>query len=328
MRRSQSSDGAVFRSMPNPSEIFRRSHTPQRNTCFVLMPFAEALQPVYDLAIQPLVESMGIQCRRADELYTTQGILGDIWTSIQTSDIVIADCTGKNPNVMYELGLCHALWKKTILLAQSKDDVPFDLRQWRIIWYDFDFAGSVRLKDDLNKAIEGVRKEVGVEADLVPMRVGSERHDDTQLARTEWCVGRVEQYSPERPHGKIRGSGESFYFNESYLFAQDPEIHAGDEVVFVPIPPLRPGANRRASRVIRLGSRGTGTMTRLIPGRGYGFCEVVDRRGVPLTVLVLMSPGSSVAVGDAVEFAFGDNDQGPIGRDPRTIRPPEAPAAE
>lgn len=153
------------------SEFFVRKHVPKMRECFVLMPFHEALTAVYEHGIKPQVESMGMQCKRADEIYSGRAILGDIWTSIQTAELVIVDCTSKNPNVMYELGLCHALWKRVILLSQKKDDVPFDLRVWPVIWYDLTFAGAVRLKEELGRTIEALRQEECVEAVPHPMQL-------------------------------------------------------------------------------------------------------------------------------------------------------------
>jgi len=56
---------------------------------------------------------------------------------IASADIVIADCTGNNPNVLYELGLAHALGKETILITQdSMDGVPSDIKLFEFIKYD------------------------------------------------------------------------------------------------------------------------------------------------------------------------------------------------
>jgi hypothetical protein len=50
--------------------------------------------------------------------------------------VLIAELTTKNPNVLYELGLAHALEKPVVLIASNEDDVPFDLRHIRVIIYD------------------------------------------------------------------------------------------------------------------------------------------------------------------------------------------------
>ena len=60
----------------------------------------------------------------------------DIWDYTQRAKILLADLTGKNANVFYELGLAHAAGKPVILVTGSIDDVPFDLRALRVIEYD------------------------------------------------------------------------------------------------------------------------------------------------------------------------------------------------
>jgi hypothetical protein len=63
----------------------------------------------------------------------------EIISGIAKADLVVADLTTLNANVFYELGLCHGLRIPTILIAQSMDDVPFDLRPYKIQLYDTRF---------------------------------------------------------------------------------------------------------------------------------------------------------------------------------------------
>jgi hypothetical protein len=60
----------------------------------------------------------------------------DIWSHTRQAKLILADLSGKNANVFYELGLAHALAKPAILIAESVDDVPFDLRALRILEYN------------------------------------------------------------------------------------------------------------------------------------------------------------------------------------------------
>jgi tetratricopeptide (TPR) repeat protein len=62
-------------------------------------------------------------------------IVTDVTRGIYESQIVLADITGRNSNVMYELGLAHAAKKPVIILAQSDSDVPFDIRHIRYMNY-------------------------------------------------------------------------------------------------------------------------------------------------------------------------------------------------
>ena len=84
---------------------------------------------------------------RADEIYKPSEIIKDIYSYIDKSKLLIAELTGRNPNVLYELGYGHALGKTAIMLTQSMEDVPFDLRGYRCIVYDTtdpDWSGTLR----------------------------------------------------------------------------------------------------------------------------------------------------------------------------------------
>ncbi len=112
--------------------------------CFVLMPFGEEgtpereqLDDIYENIIRRAVEEsgLGLKCVRADEITRSGSIIDDIILYAAKSRIVIADLSGRNANVFYELGIRHSFSGKTILLAQSKNDLPFDIMPMRTIIY-------------------------------------------------------------------------------------------------------------------------------------------------------------------------------------------------
>ena len=82
----------------------------------------------------------------------------DVWSAIYYSEAVIADCTGRNPNVFYEIGIAHTLGRKTVLIAQQIDDIPFDVRHIRSIIYEYTPRGvrefEKKLEDTLRIAFE------------------------------------------------------------------------------------------------------------------------------------------------------------------------------
>ena len=106
------------------------------NSCFAIMPFAPSYQTLYERVIRVAVEEAGIKCIRADEIFSKAQVTQDIWTQIRKCRFVIAELTGKNPNVLYELGLSHALGKPTIIITSNEEDVPFDLKALRYLYYD------------------------------------------------------------------------------------------------------------------------------------------------------------------------------------------------
>lgn len=121
---------------------------------FVAMPFLEEMLPVYEDHILPVVESLGLKAIRADNVFGGGSVVNEIWTLMLGAQIVIADCTGRNPNVFYELGMAHTLGKSTLLLTQDLEDIPFDIRHLRRIEYKFTPRGTKTLEAQLRSAIE------------------------------------------------------------------------------------------------------------------------------------------------------------------------------
>lgn len=121
--------------------------------CFVIMPFAKEFGDVY-ATIQRAVGSVReqpVQCSRLDELKRAGRITDDLVRELTESAICIADLTGSNPNVMWEVGYAMALRKPVIFISQDVGSLPFDLRVMRTIPYDrHSLAGS--LEDQLAAA--------------------------------------------------------------------------------------------------------------------------------------------------------------------------------
>jgi hypothetical protein len=120
---------------------------------FVMMPFVEELRPVYDNHIRKVIESENLTCLRADNLFGAEAIINHIWSCIRYSDVVLADCTGRNPNVFYEIGIAHTLGKPVILISQDIDDVPFDLRHERVIVYEYTPKGMNGFEKTLRETL-------------------------------------------------------------------------------------------------------------------------------------------------------------------------------
>lgn len=99
------------------------------------MPFSPDFNDVYQIAIKEACETAGAYCERVDEQIFTESMLHRVYNQISKADIIIADMTGKNPNVFYEVGYAHALDKTVILLTQKADDIPFDLKHFQHIIY-------------------------------------------------------------------------------------------------------------------------------------------------------------------------------------------------
>ena len=100
----------------------------------VMMPFDASFTPVYE-SLRATVARVGLRCRRADEIWENPSIIQDIVSLIDKSRVVVCDCTGRNPNVFYEIGIAHTLGREVILITQNASDIPFDLRHLRYVAY-------------------------------------------------------------------------------------------------------------------------------------------------------------------------------------------------
>jgi hypothetical protein len=121
---------------------------------FVLMPFSGDMKPVYDDHIKKVANGLGLSVARADDFFTAHAVIADIWSAVHSAEVVVADCTGKNPNVFYEIGMAHVLGKKVILITQNPNDVPVDVRHFRFIPYIYTPPGM----KDLEAALENTLK--------------------------------------------------------------------------------------------------------------------------------------------------------------------------
>lgn len=131
-----------------------KAKSPASAGIFVAMPFASELKPIYTDHILKVTGQLGLTCRRGDDFFTTNHIMQDVWSAIYQSELCIVDCTGRNPNVFYELGIAHTLGRKTILIVQSLDDIPFDLKAFRVIDYLYTPPGMVEFETRLTKTLQ------------------------------------------------------------------------------------------------------------------------------------------------------------------------------
>jgi nucleoside 2-deoxyribosyltransferase len=118
---------------------------------FVLMSFDPEYDPVYAQLIEPALTESGFTVTRADLSTNQQQILKDIINSLADADLVIADVSGLNGNVMYELGLAHGMGKRTVMITRTIAELPFDLRPYRATEYSTEFHEAGKLKDRLRE---------------------------------------------------------------------------------------------------------------------------------------------------------------------------------
>ena len=125
--------------MPNP---FR---------CFIIMPFDNKFILVRDMIKDVVSDAIQGTAIRADDIFEVGEVVAQVRAAIEQSDFCVADITGNNPNVMWEIGYARALEKDVVALRQHTEDIPFDIRTERFFTYSL---------SDLNAAKAPIAKAV------------------------------------------------------------------------------------------------------------------------------------------------------------------------
>jgi hypothetical protein len=136
--------------------------------CFFIAPIGEEgspirrrSDPVHRHIVSPAAKAVGLKAVRADELAAPGRITNQIIDHLLHARTAVADLTGRNPNVFYELGVRHmANLPVALIVAHDEPALPFDLAQMRVIRYDhtsLDSAERCRqtLVEHLRAGLEG-----------------------------------------------------------------------------------------------------------------------------------------------------------------------------
>lgn len=118
---------------------------------FVLMPFDPSFDDIYKFGIKETCDKLGAYAERVDEQIFKERILDRIYNQISKADLIIADMTGRNPNVYYEVGYTHGIGKHVVLITKDAKDIPFDLKHFPHIVYD---SSITKLKSALTTQVE------------------------------------------------------------------------------------------------------------------------------------------------------------------------------
>ena len=140
-------------------------------TCFVIMPFGKndatsrQFMGVFQSILKPAAESAGYSVRRADTEQTPGNITSEIIKDLASADMVIADLTGGNANVFFELGIRHVLRKSgTVHVVDKNEPIPFDVHQYRVVEYSTHLADIPGVTAEITEAIRR-REDQGSHSD-------------------------------------------------------------------------------------------------------------------------------------------------------------------
>jgi len=142
---------------------------PEDKMCFVIAPIGDAesdtrrrSDQILKHIIAPAAESCGYKTIRADQISEPGIITSQVIQHIVDDPLVIADLTGRNPNVFYELAIRHAIKKPLVQIIKKGEAIPFDVAGTRTVHVDHHDLDSVEdAKKEITKQIKATEKDAG-----------------------------------------------------------------------------------------------------------------------------------------------------------------------
>lgn len=138
-----------------------QAESDEAQECFVIAPIGpprsdtrDQTEGLLDEAIRPVVMGFGLDVTAPHQIAEAGSIPKQVIQYLLGSELVIADLTDLNPNVMYELAVRHAKGKPVVPIAERDTSLPFDITTQRTIFYEDSMHGLSQLKPTLEDAVE------------------------------------------------------------------------------------------------------------------------------------------------------------------------------
>lgn len=136
----------------NPADFLGPASPIDRNRCFVIMPYSQDWSGAVERIILEVCTDVGLVFEIAKNM-PGRSVPHDIWRGITGAGVIVADLSGANPNVTYEVGLADVAGKDVVLIAQQTQ-VPFDFQAQRLILYENSLPGSLILREELKDRLQ------------------------------------------------------------------------------------------------------------------------------------------------------------------------------
>lgn len=192
-------------------------------TCFIITPIGDEnsiirrkTDGLINNVIKPVCEKLNFKAIPAHEIDKPGSITSQVIRYIMDSKIVIANLTGLNPNVMYELAIRHAAKLPVICLAEEGTKLPFDITTERTIFYCDDMSGAVLLKPVLEKKIKAALNDENIDNPIyrsiqeeqIIKNIKSSNHEDSDYLL--YIIDRLDQMD-----GYLRKEKKNKYISQS-----------------------------------------------------------------------------------------------------------------
>lgn len=143
-----------------------------KRKCFIITPIGNETDPIRrhidGLINECIIPAIGekYECIASHQMNDPGSISNSIINEIFESDIVIANITGFNPNVMYELAFRHSINKPVIIIKlDDGEPIPFDTHGERTIFYQNDFQGTSDLRKKISQMVTAIEANKYVQKD-------------------------------------------------------------------------------------------------------------------------------------------------------------------
>lgn len=221
--------------------------------CFFIAPIGdegsdtrERTDKLMEYIVAEAVDDFGYSVERADQLDEPGSITSQVIQRTTQSDLVIADLTGHNPNVFYELAVRHATGNPCIQLIKSSESIPFDISDLRTIKYGLGVEEADQARDQIRAQLEAMEEDdpefdnpISQSAEMKSLQESEDPTDQNlaellqRMSRIDSKISNIEyqmnESEPESESISVNHNIEK-YLNSFDSNLESPEDEKGDTV--------------------------------------------------------------------------------------------------
>ncbi|MGM0874479.1 MAG: hypothetical protein ACQEWV_06675 [Bacillota bacterium] len=202
-----------------------------KKTCFIITPIGSddslirrQADGVIDAVIEPILEKLGFEVTVAHRMSEGGSITRQVIQNIINSELVVANLTDLNPNVMYELAIRHAIRKPLVQICEKGTNLPFDINEQRTIFYTNDMKGAVELKDAFESMAIQALEDQKVDNPIYRAIQSDVIIKSTEIADTDkYLISRIDELESKIIKAVNRPSKNYYNDNKELLYLLPPK---------------------------------------------------------------------------------------------------------